>query len=217
VALVNGRLPDSILAPIPGGARMRKDAAAQLNTENFRLRAQGRGTVYANGSLSGYRTYAGQVLMRQQWCARGKCGNAAIPGTSNHGWGIAIDTNQAYLLDGHGGPFDKRYSDAPWESWHRRDGRVSQTGYTPPAPPKPRSPYSYVARAHGKAPWRVVLELRRLLRAAGQTHVSRKGWFGVRLARQVRKFQRAHHLKADGVVGPKTWAALRNAARNHKK
>lgn len=38
-----------------------------------------------------YRDYAGQVAMREMWCGRGACHMAAVPGTSNHGWGKAVD------------------------------------------------------------------------------------------------------------------------------
>ena len=41
--------------------------------------------------ISCYRDYAGQVAAREEWCARGACQMAAVPGTSNHGWGKAID------------------------------------------------------------------------------------------------------------------------------
>jgi hypothetical protein len=38
-----------------------------------------------------YRDYAGQVEMRNHWCSQGACEMAAVPGTSNHGWGKAVD------------------------------------------------------------------------------------------------------------------------------
>ncbi len=38
-----------------------------------------------------YRDYFGQVAARESWCARGACHMAAVPGTSNHGWGKAVD------------------------------------------------------------------------------------------------------------------------------
>jgi zinc D-Ala-D-Ala carboxypeptidase len=38
-----------------------------------------------------YRDYATQVRLRAEWCAQNKCYMAATPGTSNHGWGCAID------------------------------------------------------------------------------------------------------------------------------
>lgn len=145
--LHNGALPDSILAPVAGG-RLRKDAAVRFNAINYALRARGQRTVVLNGSLSGYRNFAGQVMMRQQWCARGKCGNAAVPGTSNHGWGIAgdanwVSTSQAFVTINH--YFDKRCSDAPWESWHRRACGLSGSVFTGVlTPPKPK-PIAYTS------------------------------------------------------------------------
>lgn len=139
--LHNGSLPDSILAPVAGG-RMRKDAAARFNAMNVALRARGQRTVTLNGSISGYRPFTGQVAMRQSWCARGACGNAAVPGTSNHGWGIAADANwmsttQGYVTVNH--YFDKRCSDAPWESWHRRACGLSASTFSGvPRKPAPR-------------------------------------------------------------------------------
>jgi hypothetical protein len=38
-----------------------------------------------------YRDYAGQVYERNYWCKLKLCANAAVPGTSNHGWGKAVD------------------------------------------------------------------------------------------------------------------------------
>lgn len=140
VILHNGYLPDAVLAPVAGG-RLRKDAAARFNAMNVALRAQGHATVVLNGSLSGYRPFAGQVVMRQSWCSRGACGNAAVPGTSDHGWGIAGDANwmsttQGYITVNHW--FDKSCSDAPWESWHRRACGLSATVFAGiPTRPKP--------------------------------------------------------------------------------
>jgi hypothetical protein len=125
---------------------MRKDAAARFNAMNVALRAQGKAGVVLNGSLSGYRNFAGQMMMRQQWCARGACGNAAVPGTSNHGWGIAGDGNWISTSQGfttYHNYFDKRCSDAPWESWHRRACGLSASVFSGvPTPPKPK-PIAY--------------------------------------------------------------------------
>ena len=38
-----------------------------------------------------YRTYAQQVAERNYWCSLGLCQFAAVPGTSVHGWGKAVD------------------------------------------------------------------------------------------------------------------------------
>jgi hypothetical protein len=38
-----------------------------------------------------YRTFQQQVLLRQTRCAQNRCKFAAVPGTSMHGWGLAVD------------------------------------------------------------------------------------------------------------------------------
>jgi len=38
-----------------------------------------------------YRTFAQQIATRERWCAAGACRFAAVPGTSMHGWGLAVD------------------------------------------------------------------------------------------------------------------------------
>lgn len=117
----NGRLLDSELAPIAEG-RLRKDAAAAWNTMNVHARTLGIELV-PTGSKSSYRTYAQQVELRNWWCAQGNCDNAAVPGNSNHGWGLAVDlktTAMRAMLDkiGHQYGWAKEWSDAADEWWH---------------------------------------------------------------------------------------------------
>jgi hypothetical protein len=61
-------------------------------------------------------------LLAEWWCDRGKCANAAVPGTSNHGLGLAVDVPQSTrtIIDQIGEPFGwaKKWSDAPQEPWH---------------------------------------------------------------------------------------------------
>lgn len=45
-------------------------------------------------TVSCYRTYQRQALLRQRWCAAGQCSMAALPGTSRHGWGKAVDLGE---------------------------------------------------------------------------------------------------------------------------
>lgn len=199
----NGYLPAYVLAPIAGG-HLRKDAAARWNAMNVYRRAHGRATIVPSGSLSSYRTYGQQVFLRRQWCARGACRNAAIPGTSNHGWGLAVDTGNAPGVN-HDGPrygWAKRWSDASWEPWHFRvNFAVPFSAHVPY--------YRRVLRlgSHGHA----VRTLQVLLRHHGALpRRARAGnHFGPRTRRAVRRFQRRHHMRADGVVGPATWRALR--------
>ena len=209
----NGRYPDSALAPIPGG-RLRKDAALRWNAMCVYLRIHGRTVPMPNGPLSSYRNLAGQVAMRRMWCNLGKCGNAAVPGTSNHGIGISVDTNQGWAADGvpqFG--FHKKHSDAPWESWHRTWGGYGLTHV------KGLELGDRELRK-GVMPGHDVVELKRLLRSLRRRNGRRyyrgrkvDGTFGIGLRHAVRLFQRDHGLPHDGVVGPKTLRAMRAAKR----
>lgn len=86
----NGRIPEEFLAPIPWSPDylLREDATASLSALNEDYTIE---FGHALDISAAYRDYAGQVEMRDYWCARGKCGNAALPGTSNHGWALAVD------------------------------------------------------------------------------------------------------------------------------
>ena len=76
----NGMLPASALCPLNGtnGMLLRADAAAAFN----RMAAAG-GMPCAGNS---YRSYSLQVSVYAE-----KPSLAAVPGTSNHGWGVAVD------------------------------------------------------------------------------------------------------------------------------
>lgn len=77
---VNGMLPKSALCPLDGtgGLLLRVDAAAAFN----RMAASGGMPCPGNS----YRNYSEQVAL-----FRVKPDLAAVPGTSNHGWGVAVD------------------------------------------------------------------------------------------------------------------------------
>ena len=81
----NGQLPPSALCPLIGasGEGLRPRAAAAFNAMS---KAYARDTGQAICVTDSYRSYAEQVIVKQQ---RG--GWAAAPGTSNHGFGVALD------------------------------------------------------------------------------------------------------------------------------
>ncbi|ACZ30659.1 peptidase M15B and M15C DD-carboxypeptidase VanY/endolysin [Xylanimonas cellulosilytica DSM 15894] len=81
----NGRLPMSVLTPLSWATnhRLRPDAAAQLERLNAAFYAEFGHHMHITSS---YRSFAGQVAVRR---THGRM--AAIPGTSNHGWGVAVD------------------------------------------------------------------------------------------------------------------------------
>jgi LAS superfamily LD-carboxypeptidase LdcB len=73
-----------------------------------------------------YRTYQQQAAIRKGWCAEGRCNMAALPGTSNHGWGKAVDlgepggmtfTSHGYRwLSANAGRFG--FAGLGFEAWH---------------------------------------------------------------------------------------------------
>ena len=115
----NGKLPDSALAPIAQG-QLANECAAGWNALNVEARANGLELV-PTGSKSSYRTYAQQVELYQVYLDGGNL--AAVPGTSNHGWGTAVDLatpDMRSLVDRIGAKYgySKSWSDAPSEWWH---------------------------------------------------------------------------------------------------
>jgi hypothetical protein len=74
------------------------------------------------GSKSSYRTYDQQVELYRAYL-NGTGNLAAKPGTSNHGWGLAVDVAShamRSMVDAIGAKYGwaKAWSDAPSEWWH---------------------------------------------------------------------------------------------------
>lgn len=118
--MANGQLPQSDLAPIAQG-QLRKDAAAAWNAMNVEARKLGL-EIVPTGSKSSYRTFAQQQELYNLYKS-GRGNLAAIPGQSNHGWGLAVDLatpQMRAMVDRIGAKygFSKRCSDAQSEWWH---------------------------------------------------------------------------------------------------
>jgi hypothetical protein len=116
----NGQLPPSDLAPIAQGQLATAPAAA-WNAMNMEARRRGLELV-PTGSASSYRTFAQQEQLYAAYL-NGTGALAAVPGTSNHGWGTAVDTpDQRYwdMIQQIGAAFgyQKQWSDAQSEPWH---------------------------------------------------------------------------------------------------
>lgn len=83
----NGALDSSILLQVAPTCIAYYAAAPSLISMMAAARRDGIRLVPAEC----YRDVAGQIAMRNLWCGRGACHMAAVPGTSNHGWGKAVD------------------------------------------------------------------------------------------------------------------------------
>lgn len=81
----NGYIPLSALSPIPWASqyRLRTDAVDALIAMNVAFRGSFGHDLPIN---DGYRDFAGQVAAKAEYGDE-----AAEPGTSNHGWAVAID------------------------------------------------------------------------------------------------------------------------------
>ncbi|MEZ5320876.1 MAG: M15 family metallopeptidase [Microthrixaceae bacterium] len=114
----NGRLPDDALTSIGVGShRLRAPAASAF--KQMRTAASADGVTI--GVTDSYRSYDAQVDVARRKGLYSQGGLAAKPGTSKHGWGLALDLD----LDGkalswmraNGARFGF-VADTPRESWH---------------------------------------------------------------------------------------------------
>ncbi|TDD69547.1 hypothetical protein E1262_12550 [Jiangella aurantiaca] len=83
--VANGELGDEHLCGIGSGQQLRPDAAASFVALDAFYRAEtGEGLIEC--VTDSYRSYEAQVDVAER-----KPGLAAVPGTSEHGWGLAVD------------------------------------------------------------------------------------------------------------------------------
>lgn len=212
----NGQLTNAELAPIGNGFYLRRDAAAAFNAMSADARQRWGRPITV---ISAYRSYAKQVALWNLYLS-GHGNLAARPGTSNHGWGLAVDLTpqwSRWAVDQIGARygFAKRCSDAASEWWHVVfNPSCTHAGPLPKA--AAAGPRSLSKGMRGKD----VQEVQTYLQRGGYLPHAKKGQkpvldgiFGESTRQAVLRFQRGNHITADGVVGPKTIAALRNKYR----
>lgn len=187
----NGRLGSAQLNPIPGGQLENSAAASWL-----RLRAYiGQKTgiwICPTSARTAYRPYADQVYFWNLYI-HGRGNLAARPGTSNHGWGLAVDVPSpamARAINRFGASFgwQKRWSDAPSEWWHFKyapqfDNHKGQK-------PKVRREHPYHSLTNDEKHWRnVLIRERRIARRKG-------GWDKVGANHLVLAKRAKRHIKS---------------------
>lgn len=114
----NGKVPAQALSVIDGTNHKLWGPAAR-SAEAMRAAAARDGVTI--GITDSYRTYASQVDLAERKGLYKNGGLAAVPGTSNHGWGMALDLKldakaQAWMRE-NGGRFGY-VEDTPREPWH---------------------------------------------------------------------------------------------------
>lgn len=169
----NGYIPASELVLIEGNHPATRGTAARWAALKADVLRNEGVTLRITGGENAYRSYAGQVFARKNACARGRCNDAAVPGTSSHGGSLngrdsgAIDVdNWALLGKEKFYAYARRNGFEPghfsWEPWHIIDWNpytVPSTagGGTAPSPtPLPVEPernddMSFAMRVDGDA------------------------------------------------------------------
>ena len=119
-AIGNGRIPPTGLVRISGTCYVVREVAGGLvqmlidaNKAGIKLAPEKHaylppGTPNPPRVESCYRSLEMQQWWRDYYCSIGSCGLAAVPGTSRHGWGKAVDFEQ----DGH-----ELFFDSPGYAW----------------------------------------------------------------------------------------------------
>lgn len=119
VAFGNGRVPDDALVPIGVGHHQLWGPAAEAFV-SMRARAGAEGIDI--GVTDSYRSLHDQEHLAATKGIYGQGGLAAVPGTSNHGWGrsLDLDVGDRATLDWlrANGPSFGFHEDVPGEPWH---------------------------------------------------------------------------------------------------
>lgn len=247
--ITNGKLPDRITKEVGPSGKLEITAARAWLALVAAAKDAGYDLTYTYGGT--FRSYMSQVdLFKRRYTLKFGVGNvtsqsrtwngqrwwklrsvaaAATPGTSNHGWGLAIDT----ALGAH--PKDATpitpalgwlVENAPeygfsWElksePWHIRyvtGDKIPQAVLDfeagTPRVEKPvvqEEDYRRQTCRRGMRGNNAVREMQERLTKAG-FRTSADGWFGRKTEQSLRKFQASNGLTVDAICGPKTWRKL---------
>jgi hypothetical protein len=250
----NGKLPSSLLVDVDGYGKLHHLAARAFAALVAGCAGIGLPLTFTKGGL--YRTYRQQeTLFRsryeiggtgggcktwngERWCKKvSGLATAAVPGTSNHGWGLAIDTaydsneangvnpEDAAYIKGHPAfdqfvelvgvyGFSFELQSEPWHIRYVTGDDIPQAvldyesdGTVDPIPQEGTF-MQWLDTIRLGSFGNTVTIAQALLRSRGHSSLQVDGQFGGDTENHVRFFQHEFGLVADGIVGPKTWHAL---------
>lgn len=209
----NGKLPADDLKPINGDSgsedRLRKSgkAAAAWNAMCAEAKKKGMAIPEPGGPNSSYRTYDEQVYYWNLYQS-GQGNVAAYPGTSNHGWGTAVDvetTNGVSTVKSIGGKYGWRWGEVSSEWWHV----TYYGGYTGDNPgPVDEEVVPLKRGDHGSDVHTLQGRLKRLGFHPLKDEYS-NSTFGSQTEQIVKRFQKNNGLAVDGIVGHKTYDEIK--------
>lgn len=211
----NGKLPADQLTPIngPNGSedRLAKGGpAAGWNAMCHEAKNKGMAIPYPTGPNSSYRTYQEQQYYWDLYQS-GQGNVAAYPGTSNHGWGTAVDvatTAGVSTVKAIGGKYGWWWGEAPSEWWHVTGS--SSYGGSNPGPVDQSSKVTPLERGDkGNDVRDMQARIKRLGYHPLKDEYS-NGVFGSQTEQIVRRFQTNAGLTVDGVVGEKTYDKIKD-------
>jgi lysozyme len=208
-AYSNGHLPTSVLSPIASGVKCEKPAgeladpaAAAYNSMALAAARQ----LPTNGCDSAYRSYDRQLYYWSLYTS-GRGNLAAFPGSSNHGWGLAIDGSRLTVgvIDKIGRQFCWGKTEAFSEWWH-----MNYTGCWH-RPDPGLNLHSPTLRQHSGGPGQgpYVRKAQKLLRGHGDKTVIVNGKFTHNTVVDVKRFQKGQRIPVTGVINKRTWKRLR--------
>lgn len=225
MAYVNGRLPAGALgAPVFGG-KIRKDLVPQTNSLALAFASKFYRSLQATDT---YRDRATQeTLYKPPPVGKGP-GLAAYPGTSNHGWGTAIDfssnINRFSSAEhqwmqknapryGWNHPYWARQGGGREEAWH---WEASKKAWFPRHTINYPQGSSIGLGDSGDEVLQLQKDLNKIYRKRG-IKIAEDGDYGMGTYALVRRFQRARgYFRKQGVAGKWTKSAVKQAAAKAK-
>ena len=227
-----GKLPESLLRPIPGGGKLHWRAADAWNAMVAKAKADG---LELKPTSSGdlYRSYESQLAGFKQryvlepiagtstksfegktWYLKKGMAMLATPGKSNHNLGIAVDVHSAgepkrlNWLIANVKDFGFSWEVVPSEPWHLRlvtgdNPTPAVVAFTSGQPAAAAPVVSSVATPATDASNNADKELQQALKDKGFYNGPVDGDIGPKTQEALKAFKLENRLNADFVVGPK--------------